>query len=163
MRYLIFTLFLFISYSTSAQQSEVVKLSDPVIETEDFEVFGSEMDIKASENALSLSDAITESDQESEMMINATINKVCMKKGCFFIAVDGDNSARVTFKDYGFFIPTNSAGKQVVFRGILSEKVLSEEQAMHFAEDAGETTDNIEGEQKEFSIVATSVMIPKSN
>ncbi len=163
MRYLLFTLFLLISITSQAQQTEAIRLSEPVIETDNFEIFGAEMDIKATEVAISLSDAILESDQETEMMINATINKVCMKKGCFFIAVDGDNSARVTFKDYGFFIPTNSAGKQVVFKGILSEKVLSEEQAMHFAEDAGESTDKIEGEQKEFSIVATSVLIPKSN
>jgi hypothetical protein len=145
-----------------AQDSEVARLSEPIFETEAFEVFGSEMDLSNTENAISLTSAMEASDQETELIIETTVNKVCQKKGCFFVAVDGENSARVTFKDYGFFIPTNSTGKEVVLRGVLTEKTLSEEQVRHFAEDAGENSDDIVGEQKEYSIVATSIMIPKS-
>lgn len=163
MRYLLFTLFLLISTTVFSQDTNVVRLSDPIIETENFEVFGSEMDTDLAVEAKTLSSAISELSQESEILIQTKVNKVCQKKGCFFIAVDGDLSARVTFKDYGFFIPTNSTGKEVVLKGILTEKVLTEDQAKHYAEDAGENSDEIVGDQKEYSIIATSVMIPKSN
>lgn len=162
MRYLIFTLFLFFTTNVSAQDSEVVRLSDPVMQNNEIEVFGAEMNLEKAVGAISLTNAILDSGNDNELFIQAKVNKVCQKKGCFFIAIDGDNSARVTFKDYGFFIPTNSTGKEVVFRGILSEKILSEDQAKHFAEDAGESSEEIVGEQKEYSIIATSVMIPKS-
>ncbi len=162
MKYLLFTLLLLFSVNTFAQDSDVIRLSDPITATDEYEIFGSEMDLELASDAQSLSDAINKPIEESEVFFTAKVNKVCKKKGCFFIAVDGDNSARVTFKDYGFFIPTNSAGKEVVFRGVLSEKVLTEDQAKHYAEDAGENADEIVGEQKEYSIVATSIMIPKS-
>ena len=163
MRYLLFILFVFISVKVSAQQTEVIRLSDPVIETDEFEIFGIEMDINESSDTFTLSEAIETNDLESELLISAMVNKVCQKKGCFFIAVDGVLSARITFKDYGFFIPTNSAGKQIVVKGIVTEQILSEEQAIHYAEDAGELADNIAGDQKEYTIIASSIMIPKTN
>ena len=161
MRYTLFILFLLISFSVFAQDSEVVRLSEPILETESFEIFGSEMNEEISQ-AISLTEAINQEVQDAEILIKANVNKVCQKKGCLFIAMDGEVSARVSFKDYGFFIPTNSTGKEVIFRGTLAEKTLTEEQARHFAEDAGDDSDEIVGEQKEYSIIATSIMIPKS-
>ena len=52
--------------------------------------------------------------------------------GCFFIAIDGELTARHIYEDYGFVIPTNSTGKVVFLEGILS-KIISEKQAKHFA------------------------------
>ena len=148
--------------SVSAQtEKEVIRLSDPIMVTETAEVFGSEMDLTTVENAQSLSGAIASERSENEVLIKTEVVKVCQKKGCFFIAQDGDLNARVSFIDYSFFVPTDAAGKEVVLRGVLSEKELSEEQAKHYAEDAGENPDLISGTQKEYSIVATSVMVPK--
>ncbi|HAW79975.1 MAG TPA: DUF4920 domain-containing protein, partial [Balneola sp.] len=64
-------------------------------------------------------------------------------------------------KDYGFFIPTDSQGKEVTIIGELTKKTLSEEQAKHYAEDAGKNSENIKGEQEEYSIVASTIILYK--
>lgn len=141
--------------------SEVIRLSEPVYETEEFEVFGEKIDASAIKSAQRLTEIIDSPQKEGPVKLITTVAQVCRKKGCFFFASDKNYTARITFKDYGFFIPTDSEGKEVVLVGKFSEKILSEEQAKHFAEDAGKNPDEISGEQKEYSVVATSVVIPK--
>ena len=87
-----------------------------------------------------------------------TVSQVCQRKGCFFVAQDGDAVARVTFVDYSFFVPTDSAGKDVTLVGTFNRKMLSEAQAQHFAEDAGQDPTKVVGPREEYSIVATSVV-----
>ena len=143
------------------EETEVVRLSEPVMITETAEIFGSEMDLTKIEDAQSLSSVIASELSEDEVLIKTEVAQVCEKKGCFFVAQDGEFNARVSFIDYSFFVPTDAAGKEVVLRGVLSEKELTEEEAKHFAEDAGEDPHAISGAQKEYSIVATSVLVPK--
>lgn len=158
----VLALILFCSTTLFAQESEVIRLSEPVKETESYEVFGAE--VSDWEEPFSLTEIINRQDEfsDNEITLKAEVTEVCQKKGCFFIAQDGNYTARITFKDYGFFVPTDSDGKAVTLVGVFSVKELSEEQAKHYAEDAGEDPDDIEGPQKEYSIVATSVMVPKS-
>ncbi len=150
-----------LSFTAYSQDSDtVVRLSEPVISTDEYEVFGEEIKVE-SLKAVELEEVITK-ETGTKVTLVTTIAEVCNKKGCFFIAESGDYTARITFKDYGFFIPTNSAGKTVTLVGEFSIATLSEEKAKHYAEDAGKDSDKIVGEQKEYSIVATSVVIPKS-
>ena len=95
------------------------------------------------------------------VVVSARIGQVCQKKGCFFIAQDRDVVVRVSFKDYGFFIPTDAGGKQVTFAGVIERVEVSSEQAEHFAEDLG-------GEDKSpvvpgpaYTIVASAIQIPR--
>ena len=137
------------------------RLSKPVEVTPTFEVFGATF--PDNETPLSLGDLVKDNDKylDQEVLLATRIAKVCQKKGCFFIAQDGAATARVSFKDYGFFIPTDSGGKDVVLLGTFSRESVSKEQAEHFAEDLGETT--APGpEQFQYSIVASSVKIPRS-
>lgn len=87
--------------------------------------------------------------------------EVCPKKGCWMLFGEGARQMRVTFKDYGFFVPTDSAGRTMRFEGTLSVKTLSEAEARHFLEDQGKTEEakKVAGEQKELSFVATGVKI----
>lgn len=152
---LLFTTVLF------AQDTEVIRLSEPVQETDQFEVFGDELDYNTLAPS-SLSEVIKADDTPSRVTLKASVAEVCSKKGCFFIAEDGEFQARITFKDYGFFIPTDSKGKEVIFVGDFSVKELSEEKAKHYAEDAGKDPETVKGARKEYSVVATSVIVPKS-
>lgn len=147
----------------------MIRLSEPVAVTDSYEIFGAE--VAEWDETLSLAEVISateklgkKADVESlsfdPVTIEAEVAEVCQKKGCFFIATDGENTARVTFKDYGFFVPTDSQGKKVKLVGTFSIKELSEDQARHYAEDAGKNPDEISGPQKEYSIVATSVLVP---
>lgn len=159
---LILIISFFLSTILIAQEKkEVIKLSEPTKVTENFELYGALVDEYDSPE--SLNEVLSEFEETSSVVIKTNITEVCEKKGCFFIAQDGESSARITFKDYGFFIPTDSEGKEVTIIGELTKTVLSEERAKHFAEDAGKSTDNIKGEQVEYSIVASTVIIQKES
>ena len=164
MRYILFIfLFSFSFYTNSyAQNIDSTKTSVSLFEMEHYDVFGDEKILGITADASTLSKVISEIDSKTEVFVQTKINKVCQMDGCFFTAIDGEFTARVTFKDYGFVIPTNSTGKEVFLEGILSKKIISEKQAKHFAEDLGEEPEKIVGEQVEDSIIATSVLIPKS-
>jgi len=144
-----------------SQEKEVVSLSDPVESTELYAVYGSEFE--ESQQPLTLETLFAQSDsyKNQKVVARGQIKQVCQKKGCFFILADGENEARITFKDYSFFIPTNSAGKKVVLKGIFNVKELSEQKAKHYAKDAGEDPEKVKGSQEEYSLVATSVKIMK--
>lgn len=161
MRYLLFITFISLYTNSYAQNTDSIKTSASLVEIEHYDVFGDKKILEITDYASTLFKVISEMDSTSKVFIQTKVNKVCQMDGCFFIAVDGDLTARVTFKDYGFVIPTNSTGKEVFLEGILSRKIISEKQAKHFAEDLGEETDKIVGDQAEYSIVATSVLIPK--
>jgi len=70
-------------------------------------------------------------------------------------------TARVSFKDYEYFIPTDSGGKDVVLLGTFSRKSVSREEAEHYATDLGETATS-SPERFEYSIVASAIKIPRS-
>lgn len=164
MKKLLFTIILMLfSTSVFAQaSSEVIRLSEPVQETAEFEIFGADVDQSEFKSPSTLAEIINSGQEEGPVTLVTSVAQVCQKKGCFFMAQDENYSARVTFKDYGFFIPTDSQGKEVVLIGDFSVQTLSEEQAKHYAEDAGDNPDQISGEQKEYSVVATSIVVPKS-
>ena len=144
-----------------AEQSEVKRLSEPVEVTASYETYGSKL--PESGDALSLTDLMKDKQKylDKELLVETRIAKVCQKKGCFFVATEGPLTARVTFKDYGFFIPTDSGGKDVVLSGTFSRKSVSTEQAEHYSADLGEKV-AAAPEKFEYSIVATAVRIPRS-
>lgn len=159
---LFLSLFVFSSLTVFAQsETQVIRLSEPILQTEEVEVFGANIELN-SLTPITLSEVIEGDNESSVITLITSVSEVCNKKGCFFIAQDGDYSARITFKDYGFFIPTDSQGKEVTLIGKFSVETLSEEKAKHYAEDAGKDPELINGEQKEYSVVATSVVVPKS-
>ena len=75
------------------------------------------------------------------------------------VLAEGARSIRVTFQDYGFFVPKDIAGKTVVVEGVLSRRRLSADEAKHYAEDSGAPTPS-PVPRDEWSLVATSVLVP---
>ncbi|MFP8488347.1 DUF4920 domain-containing protein [Gracilimonas sp. Q87] len=153
---------MFISTGVFAQEAKVIRLSEPVEQTEEYEVFGAP--VNNWDTALTLSELVDSPDRYKDKVvtIETKIAEVCEKKGCFFVANAGNESARITFKDYKFFIPTDSKGKTVKLIGNFEVNELTEEEAEHYAEDAGQNPNLISGPQKEYSIVAKSILVPRS-
>jgi hypothetical protein len=145
-----------------APDDRVIRLSEPVEVTEEYEIFGSR--IEQMGEIRSLSEIVDNADEHdnTEVFVRASVAKVCQKKGCFFVAQDGEAVARVTFVDYSFFVPTDSGGKTVTIVGTFGKEVLSEEKARHYAKDAGTDPASVSGPRPEYSIVATSVVVPKT-
>jgi hypothetical protein len=65
------------------------------------------------------------------LRVQATIAEVCQMKGCWMNVADGDDTLRVEFKDYGFFVPSTAAGKPVQMEGIVIERTLSDGEREH--------------------------------
>jgi hypothetical protein len=140
---------------------EVKRLSEPVVSTATHEVFGALLPEQGT--PIGLAELINNGEkyQDQEVLVATRIAKVCQKKGCFFVATEGAATARISFKDYGFFIPTDAGGKEVLLLGTFSHTGVSEKEAEHFASDLGDTA-NPDPEQFPYSIVASAVQIPKS-
>ena len=97
----------------------------------------------------------------NNILITGTIDEVCPKKGCWMILKSGDESMRVSFRDYGFFVPLDAAGKNVVIDGTFQIETVPADEARHYLEDAGkmEEAAAITGPVESMTFVADSVLI----
>ena len=76
--------------------------------------------------------------------IAAVASAVCKKKGCWMkVETANGEEMRVTFKDYGFFVPLDIEGKEVVFEGIAVRDTTTVDDLRHYAEDGGATEEEI--------------------
>ncbi|AGH43873.1 DUF4920 domain-containing protein [Paraglaciecola psychrophila] len=141
--------------------AETLRLSEPVTQDAQSETFGVKLDNSLPK--LSMKNLLTDSSSHlaKPFQVEARIAKVCQKKGCFFIAQQDQHILRVSFRDYSFFIPTDSSGKTVMLAGELVQKEVSPEQAAHFKADLRSETDMVKLGVV-YEIVADSVKIPRS-
>lgn len=98
------------------------------------------------ENAISIDEFSTamEGKDSLEVKLFATAKDVCKKKGCWMKVEKADGSMmRVTFKDYGFFVPKDITGKNVIIEGTAYADTVSVEDLKHYAEDGGESPEAI--------------------
>lgn len=95
------------------------------------------------------------------VVVAERIADVCKTKGCWMVITDGEREVRVRFKDYGFFVPRDAAGRRVIVEGAVKEEEISEEIARHYAEEGShpERAAEIHGPQKIISIIATGVEV----
>lgn len=141
---------------------EVVKLSEPVQSTNSYDVYGAKW--TSDNKPLAISKAITKIDsyEGKELVFMGDVSEVCQVKGCWMLLTNGNKTARVHFKDYSFFVPSDVGGKKVEVIGFLKEKEISEEQAKHYAEDVEPGSgDKVTGSQKEYTVIASAVKIYK--
>lgn len=146
--------------SLAADETKVVRLSEPVEQTADSESFGAPLD----ESVLAVSLGEIASDGGTyvgqSVRVVARVAEVCQKKGCFFIAQEGDSVVRISFKDYGFFVPTDISGKRVALVGEVVAREVTTDEAAHYAEDLGTASTAVKP-GKVYEIVATSVRVPR--
>lgn len=85
------------------------------------------------------------SDKESvELKVQGTIVEVCQMKGCWMtMDIGSGKTMRITFKDYGFFVPKASSGYKAVMEGKLSKQMVDVATLKHYAEDAGKSEEEI--------------------
>jgi hypothetical protein len=150
-----------LSAAAVAGEAEVIRLSEPTAVTDSHEVFGEPLPDDG--KFVEIGELVENSAkyQDKAVLVETRIAKVCQKKGCFFVAQHEADTVRVTFADYGFFIPTDSGGKTVTLAGTFSRKPVSKEEAEHIAEDLGEAAPE-QTPEFEYSIVATGVVIPRT-
>lgn len=79
----------------------------------------------------------TETKAVQPILLEAKIDKVCLKKGCWMTIKSKTRDMRVIFKDYSFFVPTSIVGKTVYAEGFVKEEKLTLAETKHFVQDEG--------------------------
>ncbi|MGK7389396.1 MAG: DUF4920 domain-containing protein [Candidatus Cyclobacteriaceae bacterium M2_1C_046] len=117
-------------------------------------------------SAINVSEMLEELEIKDSLLITVKgeITSTCKKKGCWMnVKLPNGDEMRVTFKDYGFFVPKEGVeGKTAVFEGYVTQTVVDEETRRHFAKDAGKSEEEINsivGDEEKLTFVADGVVI----
>ncbi|MEB2775277.1 DUF4920 domain-containing protein [Algoriphagus sp. D3-2-R+10] len=106
---------------------------------------------------------VVEKEGDFEGKISGEIKEVCTKKGCWLtMDLPNGESMRVTFKDYGFFVPTTSQGYPIILEGVAVLTETDVKTLRHYAEDEGmskEEVDAITEPKREITFEAVGVVI----
>ena len=91
--------------------------------------------------------------------VEGQVRKACEKKGCWMeLAQDAKSpGVRVTFKDYGFFVPLDSAGSQARVEGVVKVAELSDAHAKHYEAEGAIVPRGTDGKPREVQLVASGV------
>lgn len=133
-----------------ADQTEAVVADSTATETETEETamadsthFGEMIDTVDAKSMADLSTEMMAADSVS-IKVAAVAKDVCKKKGCWMKVETAEGKMmRVTFKDYGFFVPKDISGKEVVMQGMAYKDTTSVDDLRHYAEDGGATPEEI--------------------
>jgi len=100
---------------------------------------------------------------KNAVVTEGLVEAACTNMGCWMeIAPEGGKSGlRVTFKDYGFFVPKDSKGMKARLEGVVEIKTLSKEEADHLASEGATLARNEDGTARELSFVANGVELRK--
>jgi hypothetical protein len=97
--------------------------------------------------------------------VEGTVESVCKVKGCWMNVKTANNQMmRVSFRDYGFFVPKDIVGKTVVMEGTAETTTTPVDELRHYAQDAGKSKAEIEKitePEKALSFVADGVIVKK--
>ena len=118
------------------QQPPVAKIND-----ENLSYFGEKI---SSEGAISYDEfysKLKSVDNLDNVKVKAKVTGVCQAKGCWMNLTSdnlvSDEQLFVKFKDYGFFMPKDIAGRDVIVEGKAYKEVTSVDELRHYAEDEG--------------------------
>ncbi|XLS28112.1 DUF4920 domain-containing protein [Flavobacteriaceae bacterium M23B6Z8] len=131
---------------------------------ESYQDFGTDFELKTVATTQKMSqkyEALPAGDS-LEITLKAKVNAVCKAKGCWMrLDMDGEE-VMVKFKDYGFFVPKDIEGKEVIVNGKAFVNVVSVEEQQHYAKDAGKSEQEIAAitqPKKTYSFEASGVKI----
>ena len=106
----------------------------------EYEVFGA--DFQKEQEAVN-NDEIYQNLKQKDTISTQLVGKiaeVCQAKGCWMrVNLANNKEVFVKFKDYGFFVPLDASGREVVMHGKAFVEEVSVEEQRHYAEDKGAT------------------------
>lgn len=96
------------------------------------------------------------------VVVEGAVRQACTRKGCWMELSEAPGAAtpgcRVTFKDYGFFVPTDSAGSKARVEAKVETKQIKPELVAHLESEGGLFPNKAaDGSAKEIRLVATGV------
>lgn len=121
--------------------------------------------VSSSAKVVPLAKVLAEPDSYTKeaVVIEGVIATSCDRKGCWMqlAPAAGQPGVRVTFKDYGFFIPLDAKGMSARAEGVAVVKTLSKKEADHLEEEGAKLTRNTDGTANEVSFIANGVELTK--
>jgi len=146
MRFLMLLLICTLTLSSCKNKSEETTTETNQKEEIAYATFGKEIvsnDAVIAKSMAAHYESMKEGDSIDSKM-TAKVNKVCQAKGCWMtLDLGDDKEVMVKFKDYGFFVPKDIAGKEVVINGKAYVKEVSVDEQRHYAEDEGKSAEEI--------------------
>lgn len=93
------------------------------------------------------------------VVLDGVVKEVCQKKGCWHTIATADPAVNLMVKDkeYAVFLPRDAAGKHVHVKGTFAVESMPEDEARHYAEDAGRDPSAIHGPQKTYALDVSGV------
>ncbi len=117
-------------------------------------------------NPVALADLLAQPEKydTKTVLTEGTVRQVCQKAGCWMELAPGEKSAgaRVTFKDYSFFVPKDSQKHHAKVEGTVKLAELSEARAKHYASEGATVPRGPDGKAREVQIVASGVELSKN-
>jgi hypothetical protein len=120
--------------------------------------------ITSQRTALPIASVLEQPDDRAgrTVIVEGKVRSACTRKGCWMeLARSGEKGTpgcRVTFKDYGFFVPTNSAGAEARVEGTLVVRNVPPDEVAHMESEGGSfSAKQPDGSAREVRIVATGV------
>lgn len=159
--FLFFSLSIFLLACNTAPEGKAQLTPDGKVEAL---AFGEEIN---KSNAISYEEMISKMGGVDSLntKVMGTVEGVCQAKGCWMNIVS-DNpdqpSMFVKFKDYGFFMPKDIAGKQVIMEGYAFKEVTPVAELRHYAEDEGKSPAEIAAivePKEELKFLASGVLL----
>ncbi len=168
MKRLLFLIALVCATTAFAQEKEAKKIAPPAGKALVGDFYGSDVKNKAIKKALSVAQLNKELDKSTKVehaVLTGKVTSVCPKKGCW-LTVENDKNETffVKMKDYAFFVPVALEGKNVVLEGVAERKMLSVEEARHYAEDAKKSQEEIDAitePQEQNRFMASGIKVVK--
>lgn len=120
----------------------------PSLQSSEIKTFGYKMDPTGAKTAVEMLQAYAKLSVGDTLLtkFNAQVTDVCKAKGCWMtVELPNGEQAMVRFKDYGFFMPKDITGKEVVVNGLAFVELMGLADQKHFAKDAGKSEEEING------------------
>jgi len=151
---------------TSSQNAESAAEAKEEAKEVTMESFGEEITAEGALSYEELKKQVERSEADSvAVKFTGTVQEVCQAKGCWMTIASSENTdspIMVRFKDYGFFMPKDIAGQQVIMEGHAFKETTPVEELRHYAEDAGKPQEEIEAitePKEEVKFLASGVLL----
>jgi hypothetical protein len=107
--------------------------------------FGEKINADHAVAVAKLPDLMKEKTLLEGIKLEGDISAACKNKGCWMkTRMDDGQELHITFKDYGFFVPTDAAGKKAIFEGKAFFDTTDVETLRHYAVDGGMSEEEAE-------------------
>jgi uncharacterized protein DUF4920 len=114
--------------------------------------------------AVALADVLKAPDKfaDQSVLVEGEVRRACTRKGCWMELSEAQDPAapgcRVTFKDYGFFVPTDSAGSKARVEAKVESRAVKPELVAHLESEGAKFADKgPDGSAHEVRLIATGV------